>query len=265
MLPLKTRHTNPRRAGDFVCIVAALLLALYATPTIGININTNSKAFRDKCESTLKSNVYVHLETVPTLVTHARSVVTLQAKSAKATTAGHTPVGLTEADLSVNYKWTLHTLRESVTGATCAAMDLHVYVTAGQQILSVASEIPADSCAYQFVYNHEVKHVRVNEEHARRVAERLEMALKNELENRVFYSSKEDIPTTLKSLLQSKWSTFGQQLLSEVHKRHTQIDSASEYEAANQVCDQQIPKILTRYRLRNNSAQIREINARGSH
>ena len=157
-------------------------------------------------------------------------------------------LGLTTLKLSWGLDASFKLLRLSEPNVACARPQITIELKVIDHKVHIARELPRNSCEYNFVRDHEYKHVNINKDNMRQYSKELIAAFKKQFPNRIIYGSYEKVDSEMKKTMNKKWTSFIEKATAKMeiegNKRHKALDSPEEYAKANTVCSGRIPSIF---------------------
>ncbi|MEY3202505.1 MAG: hypothetical protein RIR70_2055 [Pseudomonadota bacterium] len=201
-------------------------------------------SFEARCEVELApTSVTVLWELAEVSVDHTRSITELS-KAGKSP-QGNVTLGLTQAALGSQFSFGMETLTDPVTGRTCMRPQIAIRVSAGVQKISVAREFAKGSCGYQSVLDHEMQHVRANDDQAQFTSRRIEAEIRRSLGNRVFYGTRDELEGYLVLAVKDHWIPMARQSFAKVETDHGRIDRKSENLRVFNSCNGEVVRTVT--------------------
>ena len=134
--------------------------------------------------------------------------------------------GATEFTPEVQVEWTARAVTEKATDMNCARISATIRLGITPQAVHIAREIPAGSCPYQVVLEHEMGHVRINNTHMEQVAGMMNEQARAEFADRAWYGSPEEIKSAIRDELYRAWIARVEVLLEAAGNLHAQHDAA---------------------------------------
>lgn len=226
--------------------VAAAVLALLACLWGGESLARGPEQMRAACERRLPpGRVQVRTDPVEPVVESRLSYAELT-RLAGREGDGRWVLGLTRPALQVEAQWGFSSLSDPLSGLTCLRPSLTMTLRYRPVQVYVASEFIDDSCAYDFVFRHEMRHVDVHVRRLREVALQLQAELQDRLAGVVHVGRRDDLQARLQSEVTGRWLPRAERDLQDVRREHQIIDSPEEYERAQTVCEGRIARHLRR-------------------
>lgn len=134
----------------------------------------------------------------------------------------------------------------------CARAEVIVDLIVLYHTLQVAKDFMPETCEYNFIREHEYKHVKVNEENLKRYAKELVDRFKANFQNKIYYGSLDSIANTINDESQNYWLPFIGEATKNIEEdgraRHQFIDTPEEYKKVDFVCSGNISRFLKRHK-----------------
>jgi hypothetical protein len=159
---------------------------------------------------------------------------------------GRWVLGLTRPALQVEAQWGFSALSDARSGLTCLRPSLTMTLRYRPVQVYVASEFINDSCAYDFVLRHEMRHVDVHVRRLREVALQLQAELQDRLAGVVHVGRRDELQGRLQAEVTGRWLPRAERDLQDVRREHQLIDSPEEYQRALTACEGRIAAHLRR-------------------
>jgi hypothetical protein len=153
---------------------------------------------------------------------------------------------LTRPALQVEAQGGFSALSDARSGLTCLRPSLTMTLRYRPVQVYVASEFINDSCAYDFVLRHEMRHVDVHVRRLREVALQLQAELQDRLAGVVHVGRRDELQGRLQAEVTGRWLPRAERDLQDVRQEHQLIDSPEEYQRALTVCEGRIAAHLRR-------------------
>lgn len=226
--------------------VAGALLVLLSCLGSGQALAAGPEALRAACERRLPpGRVQVRTDPVDPVVESRMSYAELT-RLAGREGDGRWVLGLTRPALQVEAQWGFSSLSDPRSGLSCLRPSLTMTLRYRPVQVYVASEFIDDSCAYDFVLRHELRHVDVHVRRLREVALQLQAELQDRLAGVVHVGRRDELQGRLQSEVTGRWLPRAERELQDVRREHQLIDSPEEYERALTVCEGRIARHLRR-------------------
>jgi len=159
---------------------------------------------------------------------------------------GRWVLGLTRPALQVEAQWGFSALSDPASGLSCLRPSLTMTLRYRPVQVYVAREFIDDSCAYDFVLRHEMRHVDVHVRRLREVALQLQAELQDRLAGVVHVGRRDELQGRLQAEVTGRWLPRAERDLQDVRREHQMIDSPEEYGRALDVCEGRIARHLRR-------------------
>ena len=134
----------------------------------------------------------------------------------------------------------------------CARAEVIVDLIVLYHTLQVAKDFMPETCEYNFIREHEYKHVKVNEGNLKRYAKELVDRFKANFQNKIYYGSLDSIANTINDESQNYWLPFIGEATKNIEEdgraRHQFIDTPEEYKKVDFVCSGNISRFLKRHK-----------------
>jgi hypothetical protein len=226
-------------------------------PAFGENPNKSigdkvPETFRSTCENKFPtSEIIFNFRDVPVKEDHNESIQSLTnlARKSKAVHSSERHVlGLTTSKLSWGLDASYESLRLSELDMACARPKIKIELEVIYHKVHIAKELSRNSCEYNFVHDHEYKHVNINQENVLRHSNELVAAFNKRFPNRIIYGPIAKVNNEVETKMNNEWIPFIKKatakMEAEGNKRHKAIDSSEEYEKGNTVCSGKISSII---------------------
>jgi hypothetical protein len=217
-------------------------------------VKSNNKMpadFVSDCEKSFPtSEVIVNFHDIPVEEDQKESIQSLTISARKSNIHSGEPyvLGLTTLTLSWGLDASVKLLRLNDLNVACARPQIKIELKVIDHKVHIAKELPRNSCEYNFVRNHEYKHVNINKDNMRRYSKELVAAFNKQFPNRIIYGSFEKVNSEVQTTMNKKWTSFIEKATAKMeiegNKRHKALDSPEEYAKANTVCSGGISSII---------------------
>jgi hypothetical protein len=162
--------------------------------------------------------------------------------------SGHRWVlGLTRPTLRVEASWGFSGLSDPRSGRTCIRPALQMTLRYDPVLVLVGREFVYDACAYDFIFQHEMRHVDVHVRKLREVSLQLQSELQDRLSGVTHVGDRETLERRLRAEVNDYWMPRAERALREVREQHAAIDTPEEYGRARTVCEGRIARYLPRF------------------
>ena len=232
----------------FLGLLAIINPALGATKSS----RTMPEAFVSTCEQKFPTpEVIFNFHDVAVEEDYKESIQSLTALARKTNSihsAAHYVLGLTTSNLSWRLDATVESLQLREQDIACAQPTIKIELEVLYHKVHIAKEFASNSCEYNFVRDHEYKHVNINKDNMRRYSKELIAAFNKQFSNRIIYGSIENVNKEVQAAMNKQWIPFVKKttakMEAEGNKRHQVLDSPEEYAKANTACSGKISSIL---------------------
>lgn len=133
------------------------------------------------------------------------------------------------------------------TARVCMRPNLVVELGVLSHVLHVGREVPKNSCAYNDVYRHEMRHVSVNVEYIKRVAQLVRERLLESIGTQVLVGLPHEVQERLERDVSAVYLPKVSQLMRGAEHEHTHIDSPEELARGAIACNGQLADLAARY------------------
>lgn len=223
------------------------LLAFALTPT-------DSHARSSRCPKFKTPKIYIKTVTAPPDINHRNDLGGIRriAKSNKkdmSISNKETPVGLTEAAMSLDSSFRIRTSKSPRDPMTCAQIT-KLTVTYGfhETTIYMPTELKSYTCGYSVVLNHEKKHVATDKKFLRHAAPRIRRDLEKVVRKLgvIRSGSSGGAQQRLSTQLDKEVSAIGNRYAKERRKWHEKVDTPQEYKRISRSCGGRIRKIVSK-------------------
>ena len=156
--------------------------------------------------------------------------------------AGTRVLGITQAKMSSSARYGLTSLSQGTQG--CARPRLHITLSFAPIRVFVGREFVPGTCEFQLIFDHEVRHVKADNDHLAFVAQKLQQELTQYFGNTVYYGNSQQLQQSWQDAVQQYWMPRAQAWMKLVENRHAQIDTPAEYARNNTACGGAVPRII---------------------
>lgn len=227
-------------------LVPVLLLLGCATSVVAPSARARS-AFESQCESRVPPG-QVSVTAIP-MDPRIDTTVSYKDLTQRAGKEGYVWVlGLTQPTLRVQAKWGFTGLTEQRTGRACIRPTLKMVLRYDPVTVYIGREFLDDSCAYAFIFRHEMRHVAVHVRKLREVSDRLQRDLSTHVGTALHYGTRSSLEKRLRTEIDAHWMPRAERDLKDVRREHEAIDSPEEYAQARTVCGGSIARFLSKVR-----------------
>lgn len=207
------------------------------------------------CESNLppvKINVSVQESPVEeTNDTSVRSLTSTALSLNNQHGKNHYVLGLTTIELSWHANAQYKSYEFTNPGIRCARSEMKIDLAMVYHKVQIAKEIAPKTCEYNFVREHEYRHVKLNKENIKRYANDIANEFQKTFQSKIYYGSSAAVEKAVRNEIDKNWLPFvartSKKLEKEGNDRQKLIDTPEEYAKANLACSGNIARILKRY------------------
>ncbi|MDF8364695.1 hypothetical protein [Achromobacter anxifer] len=227
--------------------LVGLVLALGLSAGLARGAEGGDEAtFAERCAASLPA-IELHFSARPAVVVLSTKldVPTLTTRTAvsarervKAMRGGETPitVGLTESRFFYQSAVRTSSMKDPASGLHCARIGAEMVIVTGPQTVHIARDIRKDSCAYNEVLHHEMRHVRANQAIARDVAAGAERRFRGRHAAEVMIGTSDELMVRFQRIIAEQWIPEMEQMARETAHVHDDIDTPEEYQRIQDVC-----------------------------
>jgi len=196
----------------------------------------NDKVFEARCEASLP-HALVEVETLPVefSVDHTKSVAEL--------TQLYPPeypglvLGITRAELTKDITFDNSGLEQPFGGRLCVRPRVKVVLSFKPMQVLLASDFPENTCKFNEVYNHELRHVNAYIDYLPLVAQEVQEQLTEALGTNIHYfEDSAEAQRTFETLLNSMWMPYLTAKMEQVEAEQQKIDTIEEYSRLSRAC-----------------------------
>ncbi len=156
---------------------------------------------------------------------------------------GNLVLGLTRGNASARFATTTAAYVDRSGQWECASPQLTLTVGFSPLTVYVAKEFPAGSCAYNEIYQHELRHVKAYQTHLARIEKDLSDTLNRRFASTVPWRGPVgETRTRLQKELDERWLPYIQRELRGADVEQALIDTPEEYERVANSCNGEIRK-----------------------
>ena len=159
-------------------------------------------------------------------------------------------MGLTRYKPFIQFSVPIKGCTNRITGQTCLHLeDATVEFGYHDVIVYVANEIPYQSCGFTAIYDHEQKHIAVNQELLQEYTPLIQSTLEDYL-NRFGVICTNDPDQTKQELdthFQTMLNQWNEQIATENHRRQQLVDSTEEYQRITNSCNGEVKDIARQF------------------
>lgn len=224
---------------------ALIVIALLPASAAALPPNELNR-FLAECNARLApSKIEVRTTPVSWVQSDRASVKELTAKSSTANrSAGFSTLGLATSQFSMSSQWGTNWMIHSSGQYSCTRPHLTVELSAGTQLVEIASEFAGNPCVRRHILEHELRHVHANQRQLESTARMLRAEMQNAMGVELFHGDHRTLRTQMEHSLATEWTVLAQEHFKQVNSAHSQIDAPAEYARNNVVCDGAVAKVL---------------------
>lgn len=146
-------------------------------------------------------------------------------------------LGITKANLRKELSFDNAGMEQRGSGRLCTRPHVKVLLSFTPMQVLIASDFPQNSCKFNEIYAHEMRHVNAYTDYLPKVAADVKKQLETALGPDVHYfKDKAEAQATLDTLLNSMWMPYLTAKMELVEHEQGQIDTLEEYERLSRVC-----------------------------
>lgn len=159
-----------------------------------------------------------------------------------------TILGLTTAvptwKIEVKSRGLVSTNSRGVRTGFCARPYIDIVLAYAPLTLYVANQFKNYPCAFNHIYLHEQKHVKIYEDALAQVSSWLQVELDKAYGDYLFYGDEEEFSERMRRDVHTYWTPLIKQKMMAVEAQHKVLDSPEEYRTNDTACAGEIPRIL---------------------
>ncbi|RYY76270.1 MAG: hypothetical protein EOO52_01765 [Gammaproteobacteria bacterium] len=243
------KHLNKMKLVLFFGLSALTCAAIGAGPPKSIKV---PQSFISTCENKFpESEIIFNFRDAPVEEDQKESIrsLTVSARNSNTVHSGERHVlGLTTSKLSWGLDTSYESLHLSDLNVACARPKIKIELEVIYHKVHIAKELSRNSCEYNFVREHEYKHVKINKENMQKHSKEIVAAFNKRFPNRIIYGPIEKVNKEVQTSMSNAWMPFIKKATAKMeqegNKRHKAIDSVEEYKKSNTVCSGRIPSII---------------------
>ena len=158
--------------------------------------------------------------------------------------SGDVVLGLTRMNSRVEMGLAGQILQDPSSGYECIAPQIKVALIYSPMKVYVGKEFPVDSCAYQEILKHELRHVQVYQEHLPKVEAIVRAALSKAFQAEPLYAPSGQAQMLLQQKINDGWIAYIQAEMHKVEALQALIDTPQEYARLGKACNGEVQKML---------------------
>lgn len=223
----------PDRSPLLPCL-AAILLTASPLPLLAAG-----------CDDLPPSTVTIKRLEAPVTTNLEYSYKTLRGMSADYTRRDREVLGLTKSQAVVNFSTQSAILPDPTGQWECATHQITIEYGFKPITVYVGREFPEGTCAFKEIVEHEQKHVRAYQEHAKAIEAELTQAFKQRFASTTpIRGPAGEAQQRLQRELNDNWMPFVKRMMDQVEHTQKLIDSPEEYQRVAASCDGSITRQL---------------------
>jgi len=146
-------------------------------------------------------------------------------------------LGITNATLAKVISFNNEGVVQAGTGRVCLRPQIKINVAFDPMVVHVASDFPLNSCKYQEVFEHEMRHVQAYTEFLPTFAAEMESEFKASMGTDLqYFASKDESRQSTDTLIETTWMPYLAARMAEVQAAQQSIDTREEYERIARTC-----------------------------
>ncbi|NTV09227.1 MAG: hypothetical protein HGA47_00425 [Zoogloea sp.] len=161
-----------------------------------------------------------------------------------AAAAGQQVLGLTKLDSKALFSIDAPGLSDPASGYECIAPHVRVTLVYSPMKVFVGREFPPGTCAYQAILEHEMRHVRTNQEHLVEVEKTVNQALARRFTGQPFYARRGEAQGAIEDEMKNQWLPWLQAELKKVEAKQALIDTPEEYRRLGLSCGGEVQRLM---------------------
>ena len=209
-------------------------------------LGLNLPSFAADCDKLPPSSVSVKRLEEPLLLNLNYSYKALKGMSADYSRHNTQVLGLTRGQSTTSVKTSSKVQTDASGRWECASHQINLEYGFSPMTVYVGKEFPKGTCAYNEIYEHEMKHVRTYQEHAKKIEQEINETLRQRFEtNTPSRGARGETQQRLQAEINERWMPYIKRLLDQANAEQRLVDSPEEYERVASSCDNAIKKLLT--------------------
>jgi hypothetical protein len=153
-------------------------------------------------------------------------------------------LGLTRAETAVSIHIRLDRLLDDRSGEECVSPEIDVTIAFAPMTVYIGREFPPNSCSYQEILRHELRHVEAYRDHLPKVEAAVRPLFAQRFNGDILYGSRGILEKDLKKEVSDYWLPLLDSEIRKVELVQAEIDSVEEYERMESVCGGELQKIM---------------------
>ena len=203
------------------------------------------RALADECDRLPPPTVAIKRLETPVTLDRTYSVAALRAIGPALSRRNERVLGLTRATSRVKVETRITAYVDRSGRWECASPALTVSYGYSPLTVYVARELAAGSCAYNEVYQHELRHVQTYQARLRQIEPEIAQALQQRfVTGAAWRAPKGQTQRMLQRELDERWLPFIKRVIEEVESEQALIDTPEEYTRVAKSCHGEIERLL---------------------
>ena len=199
----------------------------------------------DECDRLPPPSVAIKRLETPVTLDRNYSVAALRAIGPALSRPNERVLGLTRATSRVSVETRIASYIDRSGRWECASPALTVSYGYSPLTVYVAREIAAGSCAYNEVYQHELRHVQTYQARLRRIEPEIAQALQQRFATGAAWRGpKGQAQRVLQRELDERWLPFIKRTIEQVESEQALIDTPQEYARVAKSCHGEVERLL---------------------
>ena len=153
-------------------------------------------------------------------------------------------LGLTRTESRIEIGLSAQILTDTQGARECIVPHIDVTLSYVPIIIYVGSEFPPQSCAYQEILAHEMRHLNAYLSHLPKVESLVRAALKRRFAERPIYAPVGQGKAMLERELDAGWMPYIKKEIGKVEQIQASIDSTQEYKRLSKVCEGEVQLLI---------------------
>jgi len=153
-------------------------------------------------------------------------------------------LGLTHTESRVKIGVGGRVLTDPQTGYECVAPRIEVSLFYVPIVIYVGREFPPNSCAYQEILAHEMRHLNAYLDHLPKVETVVRAALARRFEGAPFYAPAGQARALLQREIDSGWMPYIKAEMGKIERLQAAIDTPQEYARLGKVCQGEVQSLI---------------------
>jgi hypothetical protein len=158
--------------------------------------------------------------------------------------AGSYVLGLTKTESRITIAVDGGMLTDPLTGQECIAPQISVSMTYVPVVIYVGSEFRPETCAYQEILAHEMRHLKTYLDQLPKVEAVVGAALKKRFQAKSIYAPAGKAKALLDQEMDGQWMPYIKNEMIKVERLQAAIDSPQEYARLSKVCKGEVQLLI---------------------